>query len=284
MKWLTLLFLLTTTEACSVLILTGGGSWGAWEAGVISRLHENGSRYDYITGVSVGSLNAVAYSAMSDQPDVSQKLYEIWSNLKTRNVYELSLKGDSIMSIRPLIETLSNIIQRYQLLDLRHTIYVGMTSFTDGIFTEKVLPVSVQKSINYVIASASIPIFFPLRQVDGEFYFDGGLLHNLIDTSAITNCLLQTRDVTIDVISLRGPIPKFPLSEDCDLFCYIKRTLEILYRNVGDVDGKCDPTTKLTARRFAPKQALEPGFLDFDSGDKLFKEGREATYETIHVC
>lgn len=285
MKWLPLLFLITCAEACSVLVLTGGGSWGAWEAGVLSRLHQNGSRYDYITGVSVGSLNAISYSALSDRPDLPNALYDIWSNIKTKNVFEPTLSGKSLMSIQPLIKTIDSIVSKYQLLDLKHTIYVGMTSFTEGVFTEKVLPVSVAKALNYVIASASIPIIFPLRQIDGELYFDGGLLHNLIDTSAVANCLLQSREVDIDVISLRGPVSEFPTTEECDLWCYATRTLQILYQNVGDVEYKCDPTTRITARKFSPKASLEPGFLDFNSGEALYRQGYQVdTFETIHVC
>ncbi len=284
MKWLALLFLFTYAEACSVLVLTGGGSWGAWEAGVLSRLHQNGSRYDYITGVSVGSLNAISYSALSDRPDLADSLFDIWSNIKTKNVFEPTLSGKSLMSIHPLIKTIDSIVSKYQLLDLKHTIYVGMTSFTEGIFSEKVLPVSIAKSLNYVIASASIPIIFPLREIDGELYFDGGLLHNLIDTSAVANCLLQSREVNIDIISLRGPVSKFSAKE-CDLWCYATRTVQILYQNVGDVEYKCDPTTRITARKFSPKTSLEPGFLDFNSGESLYRQGYGTdTFETIKVC
>ena len=40
------------------LVLSGGGSKGSYELGVIERLAEAGNSYDGFTGVSVGALNA----------------------------------------------------------------------------------------------------------------------------------------------------------------------------------------------------------------------------------
>ena len=45
---------------CRVLSMSGGGSFGAFEAGVLARMLEEqpGLDYDYMLGVSAGSLNA----------------------------------------------------------------------------------------------------------------------------------------------------------------------------------------------------------------------------------
>ena len=49
-------------EYCYAIALSGGGSWGAYEAGVLWGLTHYGDptnyEYDVITGVSVGSMNA----------------------------------------------------------------------------------------------------------------------------------------------------------------------------------------------------------------------------------
>ena len=51
---------------CRALALSGGGSNGAWEGGVLRGFLENGNASDFewevVTGVSAGSINALAIS------------------------------------------------------------------------------------------------------------------------------------------------------------------------------------------------------------------------------
>ena len=44
------------------LILCGGGSLGAWQAGALKELDRAGVRFDAVLGFSAGSLNGAAYS------------------------------------------------------------------------------------------------------------------------------------------------------------------------------------------------------------------------------
>ena len=51
-------------DVCRALVLSSGGSNGAWEAGVIHGLINNGNpsdfEWDVISGVSFGAMNTVA--------------------------------------------------------------------------------------------------------------------------------------------------------------------------------------------------------------------------------
>lgn len=60
-----------------VLVLSGGGSKGAWQAGVMRALVESGVRYDAIVGTSVGAVNALGYSCLG-----MQGLVDIWENIR----------------------------------------------------------------------------------------------------------------------------------------------------------------------------------------------------------
>jgi len=64
---LCILLVLTKVHAkkCTALVLEGGGDKGAYQAGAIRGLYEaagNESTYDVLSGVSIGAINAVAYS------------------------------------------------------------------------------------------------------------------------------------------------------------------------------------------------------------------------------
>ena len=54
------------------LVLSGGGSKGAYESGCMKALQELGYHFDIVTGTSIGLLVA--------QEDY-QKLYELWDTL-----------------------------------------------------------------------------------------------------------------------------------------------------------------------------------------------------------
>ena len=57
-------------KSCRALAMSGGGAYGAYEAGALWGLIQNsedksGFKYDVVTGVSAGSINALAVSLFS---------------------------------------------------------------------------------------------------------------------------------------------------------------------------------------------------------------------------
>ena len=53
-------------DTCNALVLSGGGSNGAWEVGVMWGLLHYGNRdnfaYDWMTGVSAGAINTAGFA------------------------------------------------------------------------------------------------------------------------------------------------------------------------------------------------------------------------------
>lgn len=53
-----------TSDSCTALVLSGGGSNGAWEIGVLWGLLNYGDpddfKYDVVSGISAGSINTLA--------------------------------------------------------------------------------------------------------------------------------------------------------------------------------------------------------------------------------
>ena len=66
-------------DSCTALALSGGGSNGAWEVGVIWGLYHYGIpqdfAYDVITGVSAGSINTIAMAGWAPEDGVAMSEY-----------------------------------------------------------------------------------------------------------------------------------------------------------------------------------------------------------------
>ena len=81
--------LVEAANSCKALVMSGGGSNGAWESGVIWGLAHYGNpddyKWDVVSGVSAGSINAAAISvwAPGEEVGASEYMVETWSSLST---------------------------------------------------------------------------------------------------------------------------------------------------------------------------------------------------------
>ena len=71
-------------RTCTALVMSGGGSNGAWEAGVVWGLAHYGNpddyHYDVVSGVSAGSINTSLMSiwAPEDAVKASEFMVDTW--------------------------------------------------------------------------------------------------------------------------------------------------------------------------------------------------------------
>ncbi|PRQ07969.1 patatin-like phospholipase family protein [Enhygromyxa salina] len=84
---------MTQRRPCTALVLSGGGARGAYEVGVLryvrERLGAADTRFDVITGTSVGALNGAYIAATCDRPKAQARaLQKIWSQLTVDRVYD----------------------------------------------------------------------------------------------------------------------------------------------------------------------------------------------------
>ena len=83
----------TDAQSCTALVLSGGGSNGAWEAGAFWGLLNYGNpdnfRYDVLSGVSAGAINAIAIVGwkIGDELNAAQFLSDLWKNLHNSDVW-----------------------------------------------------------------------------------------------------------------------------------------------------------------------------------------------------
>ena len=107
-------------KTCHALVMSGGGSNGAWEAGVLYGLVHSGNPEDYkwdvVTGVSAGSINTAGIGvwAPGDEVKGTETLVGLWGNLQSSDIYHdrpfgllpSLLFAPSLYDTRPGIETL----------------------------------------------------------------------------------------------------------------------------------------------------------------------------------
>lgn len=74
--------------------MSGGGSHGAWEAGVIWGLTHYGEsgKYDWdvVTGISAGSINAAftAGWAKEDSVEMTEHISDLWSSILSSDIWQ----------------------------------------------------------------------------------------------------------------------------------------------------------------------------------------------------
>ena len=74
-------------------MLSGGGSNGAWEAGVMWGLLNYGDpidyEYDVVAGVSIGSINAsgLAMFDIGDETRAVDYIYSTWESIRSKDIY-----------------------------------------------------------------------------------------------------------------------------------------------------------------------------------------------------
>ena len=182
----------------TALVLGGGGAKGAYEVGAIAALDELGIKAGSVFGTSVGALHAAMYAQGSMDAAAA-----LWDNILLSDVVsEESLAiADDAENIFDHPEKLLEFITRYAqkkgvdvspLMDILHKlidedkirrsgVHLGIvtTRFPSLAMVEKRLEeMETGSLIDWLMASASCFPIFPMKQVGGDRYIDGGFCDN----------------------------------------------------------------------------------------------------------
>ena len=182
----------------TALVLGGGGAKGAYEVGAIAALDELGIKAGSVFGTSVGALHAAMYAQGSMDAAAA-----LWDNIRLSDVVsEESLAiADDVENIFDHPEKLLEFITRYAqkkgvdvspLTDILHKlidedkirrsgVHLGIvtTRFPSLAMVEKRLEeMETGSLIDWLMASASCFPIFPMKQVGGDRYIDGGFCDN----------------------------------------------------------------------------------------------------------
>jgi NTE family protein len=231
-----------------VMVLQGGGALGSYQAGVYQALGEVNALPDWVAGISIGAINAAIIVGNAPADRVA-RLNEFWrlvsegpqtdtflrdaqmrAWVNEANALGTTLLGApgffapripppvfyppgapealSVYDTAPLKATLERLVDFDRINAKETRLSVGAVNIRTGNFAyfdncrETIRP-------EHIMASGALPPGFPPIEIDGEHYWDGGLVSNtpleyVLDEDTRDNLLI----FQVDLFSARGPMPK----------------------------------------------------------------------------
>jgi NTE family protein len=172
----------------TALVMAGGGSLGAVQAGMLAELESAGVRPDFIVGVSAGAINGAFYASQPGAEGVA-RMIALWSRLSTREVLGLGWRSalgllglqDHVADPGWLRRLLSNQLRGPSFTDLALPLHVVCAEQATG--AEVVL--SDGDVVSAVLASAAIPGVFPAVRVGDRALVDGAIAANTPIATAV---------------------------------------------------------------------------------------------------
>jgi NTE family protein len=229
------------------LVLQGGGALGAYQAGAYEALAEAGIEPDWVAGISIGAINGAIIAGNRPENRVD-RLREFWESISdgvtstpfgntdfrvalneinAARVATFGVPGffaprippavflppgskgaTSLYTTDPLRETLDALVDFDELNNGKIRYSAGAVEITSGNF-QYFDTANERVTTNCVMASAALPPGFPPIEIDGKFYWDGGVVSNtpmqyMLEMTGPRGdaCVFQ-----IDLFSARGRMP-----------------------------------------------------------------------------
>jgi NTE family protein len=232
-------------HAHRVLVLQGGGALGSYQAGVFEALSEVHLRPDWVAGISIGAINAALIAGNPVGRQV-ERLTEFWTLVTSGVTATAPALGDGVRrqwnqiaaamtmatgapgffkplfpplmpwmkgrlgyyDTTPLHETLARLVDWDLLNEGPTRVSVGAVNVETGNFRyfdnrkERLGP-------QHIMASGALPPGFPPVEIDGQYWWDGGLVSNtpleyVLDSEADADLMI----FQVDLFPSRGPMPE----------------------------------------------------------------------------
>jgi NTE family protein len=237
-------------EGCGriALVLQGGGALGAYQGGVYQALHEAGLEPEWVSGVSIGGINAALITGNPPERRLAA-LCEFWDRITDRAIWPYTPDGDIYRQSRNTVSALTTALfgqpgmfnphkinpwflppgakdatSFYDTTPLRQTLEElvdfkrlndGDTHFAVGavhVLTGNYVFFDNRKEeirIEHVLASGALPPAFPMVQIGTDYFWDGGIVSN----TPLQHLLAQDDGVNslvfqVDLFSARGDLPR----------------------------------------------------------------------------
>lgn len=227
------------------LVLQGGGALGSYQAGVYQALAEADYLPDWVAGTSIGAINAALIAGNEPEHRLA-RLTEFWESVTRpsshwpdwpgalsgalhRHAGALSalLFGQpgffehwgpaswyvsgcapSWYDTGPLRPTLERLVEFDRINSGKTRLAVGAVNVRTG---DMVYFDSRETRIRpeHIMASSALPPGFPAVEIDGEFYWDGGLFSNTPLEHVLSYYPRRSRLIfQVDLFPARGGLPR----------------------------------------------------------------------------
>lgn len=235
------------------LVISGGGSKGAYAGGVAQYLmQEENRRYDMFLGTSTGSL-LIPHLALNDIP----KIYNIFTNVQQHDIFSVSpfvqrKKGDreyvSIDFINSLWQFIKrrrtfgeskalkrNILRNFsreeyeEIKRIKHDVVVTVSNLSlNRVEYKSIQQCTYEEFCNWIWISCNYIPFMSLAKVDGYEYADGGLGSVIPIREAILRGATEVDAIVLEAESLNKQkvLGKNPFSLMISLFGHLLDQVE----------------------------------------------------------
>jgi len=234
-------------QARRVLVLQGGGALGSYQAGAYQSLCGHDFEPEWVAGISIGAINAAIIAGNPREKRI-ERLREFWDMVSAPVPWRPELPNDYARSMfnetsaamiaafgvpgfftprvppaqfwpsahpeslsyydtAPLRATLERLVDFDRINSGVTRLSVGAVNVATGNFVyfdndrQEIHP-------EHIMASGALPPGFPAVEIDGEYYWDGGVASNtpldyVLDQETTTDLLI----FQADLFSARGPVP-----------------------------------------------------------------------------
>jgi NTE family protein len=228
------------------LVLQGGGALGSYQAGVYEALSSSEYLPDWVAGISIGAINAALIAGNPPEQRVS-RLREFWEGITAtsaswpagfggpwgswhqqasalnalmfgqpgffspRKAHEWLLPHRSLSyydtaALKDTLERLVDFDRINMHKDIR--LSVGAVNVRTGHFAYFDSETTVIRP-EHVMASGALPSGFPPVEIDGEYYWDGGLFSNTPLQYVLDYSPRRSRlTFQVDVFDANGRLPR----------------------------------------------------------------------------
>lgn len=173
---------MTTRTNRTAYVLTGGGSLGAVQVGMMTALHECGIAPDLLVGTSVGAVNAAYLAGPGTTGRRLAELASLWKGMRRRDLFVADPRrwlraargaAPSMFSSEPLRRLLATHLSYDAFEDARLELVVTATDVVTGT----PLFLSTGSVVDAISASAAVPGILPPVPLGERTLVDGAVGH-----------------------------------------------------------------------------------------------------------
>lgn len=279
------------------LVLSGGGSRGAFQAGAIYGLAKAGHQWDLVAGVSVGALNGalIAQYPPEQHLEAATRLRDMWLGLEgNKSIYKnwilgpiMGLWKGGIYNTAPLRKLVYANLRPEAYKTSGVKLRMGAVSFETGDY--RYITEETQNLGEWIMASSAFPCAFPPVKIDGQTWMDGGVrdvtpLKDVIDELKANG--EQPPNAPVDVVltnTINGQLGLIDSKKANNVINVGLRALDVMGNEVyrGDILNVSGVAFDGSSPNF-----VMPSPLDFspDLIRKMIAEGERAVQEQLKTA
>ena len=174
----------------TAFVLSGGGSLGAVQVGMLQALSERGVTPDVLIGTSAGALNAAWVAGHGSGRESIAALADVWLALHRQDVFPVAPLRSvlAVAGIRPSLcanTGLRRLIESHLTFRDLEDAAIPLHLVTTNLLSGAEVLLSSGDAVSAVVASAAIPGVLPPVERDGLVLVDGGVSDNAALSQAV---------------------------------------------------------------------------------------------------